>query len=208
MSLVKLIGYKKEIIERGTILRCAGKYPYEEVVEFLVCKTYEENCGCSLIVSTGYKAGLTMVTLPPESNPKNGIEGIRTGWLVENWKKWGYIDCPIDQVYVYERAAPSTLLFTKIDVRWFNYSIRPLLPEFAFHHHYFESDDRSEGVHRVEIEGNKKGSKVMFYDSGALCVFVYDYKTGKELLNIHVDPDQDEEKYDILKKLPKLLIEE
>jgi hypothetical protein len=179
--MIKLLDYKKEIIQRGTILRCAGKQPYEEIVEFLVCKPYEENTGCYLLVASGYKAGLVNVVLPVESCPENGIEGIKTTWLIENWNTWGYRDCPIDQVYIYERAAPASLMFTIVDLKWFNHTIRPLLSDFSFHHRYFESFDDRQSLHRVEIEGTKKGGEVEFYNSGALYVFVYDYQDIKTI---------------------------
>lgn len=61
-----LINSNKDLV-RGTILRCKGNYPYEDYVDFMVIEQQERY---SLLVISGYKAGLTFVQLPLESIPK------------------------------------------------------------------------------------------------------------------------------------------
>jgi hypothetical protein len=105
---MKLIEYQKETIERGTILRCKGVQPYEEEVEFLVCESniLDKN-GYILMVSTGYKAGLKYCQFPEESIPEGYRMGLNKKWLIENWNKWGYFDCKIDDVTIFENAPIS-----------------------------------------------------------------------------------------------------
>ena len=103
---MKLIDYPEEVIERGILIRCKGKYPYEEVVDFLLCESKSKNC-LQLVVATGYKAGLTFCYLPEESIPKDRGFGCLTKWLIENWEKWGYFDCPLENVWLIENSVPN-----------------------------------------------------------------------------------------------------
>jgi len=103
---MKLLEYIEETIERGMLIRCKGKYPYEEVVDFLVCESQNEN-GYQLIVATGYKAGLTFSNLPKESIPQGQRFGLSTSWLINNWTKWGYFDCPLENVWIMENPVPK-----------------------------------------------------------------------------------------------------
>ena len=106
-EICKLTLYTKHIIRRGSILRCKGYYPYEDVVDFLVCESFtlEEN-GYRLVVSSGYKAGLTLCVLPTESMPDGLSFGIQTDWLISNWNKYCY-ECSINDVWIIERYIPE-----------------------------------------------------------------------------------------------------
>jgi hypothetical protein len=107
IEITKLSLYSKQSIRRGSILRCKGNYPYEEVVDFLVCEpfTLEKN-GARLVVSSGYKAGLTLCVLPNESIPDGCGFGLKADWLISNWNKWCY-ECYIDDVWVIENYIPE-----------------------------------------------------------------------------------------------------
>ena len=110
-TVIKLTEYKEETIGRGTLLRCKGQYPYEEVVDFLVCESRLvcESDAYVLIVASGHKAGLPFCCLPKESIPV--IPGQRYGcltkWLIENWTKWGYGDCSVEDVWIVENSIPN-----------------------------------------------------------------------------------------------------
>lgn len=107
MKASKLLDYKQDL-ERGLIIRCKGKYPYEEVVDFLIADSYDDHCGYSLWVISGYKAGLKLVTLPKDSIPVlNEGYAIDKKWLIKNWDKWGYVDCSIEDVWIVEMDLPS-----------------------------------------------------------------------------------------------------
>jgi hypothetical protein len=108
IEINKLSVYSKQNIQRGSILRCKGNYPYEEVVDFLVCEPFTlEKHGARLVVASGYKAGLTMCILPIESMPDGVRFGLNANWLKENWFKWGYVDCPIEDVWIIENYIPE-----------------------------------------------------------------------------------------------------
>lgn len=94
-------------IQRGDIIRCKGRHPYEDIVDFMVAELPGREGFC-LIVSSGYKAGLVLSMLPPASVPINnpGYAIART-WLIEHWHHWGYPDCPIDDVYLIPNVAPK-----------------------------------------------------------------------------------------------------
>ncbi len=105
-TITRLSEYRKKQIERGCILRCKGNYPYEEVVDFLICESFlltEE--GYRLVVSSGYKAGLTLCILPKDSIPVGYSFGLDKNWLQSNWNKWCY-ECSITDVWVIENYIP------------------------------------------------------------------------------------------------------
>jgi hypothetical protein len=97
----KLINFKEETIRLGTVFRLPAQYPYEKVVEFLVFEPNDANYGLGLMVRSGYKAGLTLVILPLESQPTNQ-RGLSTQWLITNWQKWVYPDCAVKHVWLNE----------------------------------------------------------------------------------------------------------
>jgi len=81
MKWVKLVDSEANAYPHGTIFRLRGKYPYEDTVDFMVFDPQVEDKNQSLIVSSGYKAGLILVHLPKES----GRLAIEKDWLVNNW---------------------------------------------------------------------------------------------------------------------------
>jgi hypothetical protein len=96
--------YPKDLV-RGLILRCKAKYPYEEMVDFMVCESYDADFGYSLMVVSGYKAGLKFAVLPKESLSPSGF-AVSIDWLKENWHEWGYADCLMEDVRVVQNAIP------------------------------------------------------------------------------------------------------
>ncbi|MDO5105248.1 Imm45 family immunity protein [Capnocytophaga sp.] len=96
--MTKLIDYQEENIFRGAKFRCKGAYPYENIVDFLLCDLFGE---LGLVVCTGYKAGLVFCVFPSEALSKDKTTfAIETQWLKENWHKWGYFECPLEEVLI------------------------------------------------------------------------------------------------------------
>lgn len=93
---MKLIDYKNKSIKRGTIFRLPAVWPYEEWVDFMVIDLFETH---GLVVSSGHKAGLILISLPIESA---SIEGrvLSTEWVITNWAKWIYPECNVEDVYI------------------------------------------------------------------------------------------------------------
>ena len=101
----KLVESKSDSFWRGNIFRARGKYPYEELVDFMIFDTQLEDRPYGLIVTSGYKAGLILVYLPKECSSIDG--GIDREWVVSNWNNWIYPDCNVSDVYLidgYESA--------------------------------------------------------------------------------------------------------
>lgn len=102
---VKLIDYNEDI-GTGIIFRCKGAYPYEEVVDFMVCETIGESV-CTLMVVSGYKAGKPRQVLPVESVPQGKRFGIKIDWIKANWSEWFYPECPIEEVWIIHGRVPE-----------------------------------------------------------------------------------------------------
>ncbi|RJG12042.1 hypothetical protein D3879_01565 [Pseudomonas cavernicola] len=102
MKSTKLVDYSESSISRGAILRLPAKWPYEAVVDFMVVDFPDPECGHTLIVSSGNKAGLVLIQLPRESFSPSG-HAISKDWLISNWERWIYPDCPVEFVYILER---------------------------------------------------------------------------------------------------------
>lgn len=103
--VTKLIDCTSDAFQRGSVFRAPGKYPYESTVDFMVFETLEEDRRFGLMVTTGYKAGLTLVRLPAESN--HGTCGLSKEWVITNWAKWIYPNCDVSQVAVFEGYEPG-----------------------------------------------------------------------------------------------------
>lgn len=93
---MKLIDYQEEFIWYGTIFSCKGKYPYEDIVSFLLCDLIED---FALIVYSGYKAGSLFCIFPQEAFSQKA-RAIDTEWLKQNWNKWGYFECNLEEVVI------------------------------------------------------------------------------------------------------------
>ena len=86
------------LLPHGTVIRLLGDVPHERVVDLMVTETYDsQGTKClGFLVSTGGKAGLTLIYLPVEA----GKYSMSAGWLKANWNKWGYAVVPVDEVFV------------------------------------------------------------------------------------------------------------
>ncbi len=63
----------------------------------------------SLVVATGYKSGLILVSLPAESKFSEG-GGISSQWLHKNWRKWVYPEAKLGDVWVALKGHPKPQL--------------------------------------------------------------------------------------------------
>jgi hypothetical protein len=109
---IKLRDLVDERIRRGSIFRTKAKWPYEDVVDFMVIQTYDSTRPYGLIVSSGYKAGLTLVHLPIESLADDRM-GLSTRWIRENWQHWIYPDSAVVDVY-FSKGYKSSLFMIEI----------------------------------------------------------------------------------------------
>lgn len=95
---MKLIDYKNKSIKRGTVFRLPAVWPYEEWVDFMVIDLFETH---GLVVSSGHKAGLILISIPIESASTEG-RALSTEWVVNNWSKWIYPECNVEDVHILE----------------------------------------------------------------------------------------------------------
>lgn len=101
----RLLDYKQDI-SRGCVFRCKAKYPYEEVVDFMVAESFDNGeLRYVLYVISGYKAGSLLVRLPKDALSTNF--GLNWKWVVENWNDWIYLDCGVEDVWVVEKSVPT-----------------------------------------------------------------------------------------------------
>lgn len=89
---------KGEVFYRGTRFRFPAEYPYEKVVEYMLCDGADDNFPYLFVVSSGYKAGILVQSIPKEACP-SGSNGVSGAWLFSQWKKWIYSVDP-NKVYV------------------------------------------------------------------------------------------------------------
>jgi hypothetical protein len=110
MEGIKLVDSLASAITRGQIFRLPARWPYEEIVDFMVLDIPDEQYGHSIAVASGNKAGLLVVRLPVESRLP-GTWGLSREWVVKNWAKWIYPDCPVEKVYLFKQAeVPFSLI--------------------------------------------------------------------------------------------------
>jgi len=110
MEGIRLVDSLKVAIGRGQIFRLPARWPYEEIVDFMVVDIPDEEFGHSIVVISGNKAGLLVVRLPVESC-SSGTHGVSRDWIVKNWAKWVYPDCPVENVYLFDKAeVPNSLI--------------------------------------------------------------------------------------------------
>ena len=102
---MRLIDCKRKELWRGTIFRFNGKYPFENIVDFMLVDIPYVESSFALICISGYYAGACECCLPKEA--KNaGTHSISTDWLIKNWNKWVYSECSVNDVLVLEAQVP------------------------------------------------------------------------------------------------------
>lgn len=99
--ILKLIYSPVGSLWPGNVLRFPGRYPYEDLVDFMVFDIPASERAYGLIVTSGYKAGSVVVHFPKESFSEQG--GINKEWVVVNWGGWVYGECDVSEVYLIER---------------------------------------------------------------------------------------------------------
>ncbi|HGM6861301.1 TPA: Imm45 family immunity protein [Serratia rubidaea] len=105
---MKLIDCKDKYISRGTVFRLPAVGPYEELVDFMLFETQDDERPYGLIVSSGFKAGLFLVKLPIESISDEG-HGLSTEWVINNWAKWIYPECNVEDVHILDGYVATSI---------------------------------------------------------------------------------------------------
>ena len=109
---MKLIDLDEHEIDRGSVFRLRGEYPYEEIVVFMLVETGDEERPLGFMVCTGYSAGHTFVRLPREALVPGTIM-LSTQWLISNWEHWVYSPIKVSEVtYIGHYDPPISLTKT------------------------------------------------------------------------------------------------
>jgi hypothetical protein len=106
--MMRLVDTDAPAFAHGTVFRLPAKWPYENVVDFMVFDTADAARPFGLVVTTGYKAGLILVRLPAESVAAE-TGGLSAKWVIENWHHGIYPECPVGEVYVVPGYQPAAL---------------------------------------------------------------------------------------------------
>lgn len=104
--MIPLTEFPDEVLWRGAVFRCKGKYPFEEAVDFMLMCYPNGPSGFAIYCISGYCAGNMEVALPKEALA-SGVSGISTAWLRDNWTHWVYPDCPAEDVFVFYPPYPN-----------------------------------------------------------------------------------------------------
>ncbi|MBR6027194.1 MAG: hypothetical protein IK065_06330 [Neisseriaceae bacterium] len=125
----KLIDYKVPYLARGAVFRLPAQWPYENFVDFMILEAspafkwqIDGNIPTfALTASTGYHGGHLFGIIPNEAivdvdeeiatkyNLKVA-QVLKTDWFIENWNKWIYPDCKVEEVYVIPQGYESESL--------------------------------------------------------------------------------------------------
>ncbi|MGP2571410.1 Imm45 family immunity protein [Ornithobacterium rhinotracheale] len=91
--MIRLVEYNEDFLYRGSVIKFAGK---NETAFVMVCEVLG-SYDLQIIRIDGYKAGIPVKTFCGESMQGCGIS---IKWLIENYEKWFYIDCGINNIYI------------------------------------------------------------------------------------------------------------
>ncbi len=105
MTWETLIDTKEEQFFRGIVFRFPAQYPFESVVDFMITRDPDSPAEYSLICSTGHHAGDLELQLPEES--MHGDGGLSVQWFKDNWQKWVYKDCKVEDVTFINQYRPQ-----------------------------------------------------------------------------------------------------
>ncbi len=94
----KLVNCQETALGRGAVFRFRAKYPYEDVVDYMLLYDGGSDRSLAMIVSSGHKAGHLVIRLPNECLHE-GTGMLSVEWLKQNWTNWVYPDCPVEDVY-------------------------------------------------------------------------------------------------------------
>lgn len=89
-------------------------------------------------------------------------------------------------------------------VDWFKEEIEPSLNNFEIKYKFFEKGDFGD-LNQIEFNSKEKGGEIDFWSTGWVSIHLVDYIKGKELLNVFLEPHQEEEKESAFKRLQELL---
>ncbi len=92
------------------------------------------------------------------------------------------------------------------DIEWFKKVIEPTLKGYKIQYRFYEEGDFG-SLNQVIFNSPIKGGGIDFWELGWLGIDIYDYENDEQLLNILLEPYQNEEKEKAFKRLQVELLE-
>jgi hypothetical protein len=86
------------------------------------------------------------------------------------------------------------------DINWFQKEIEPCLKGYEIKYKFFEKGDFG-SLNQAEFNSKKIGGNIDFWGLGWLGIFIWNYETEEQLLNVLLEPHQKREKEEAFRKL-------
>ena len=99
MNWIRLSENRAASISRGSLIRFAASYPFENEVIMMVCEAPHSRSSLGLITITGYKAGINCYMVFPDS-ARSDEATIYAEWLYSNWQHWVWPESSPDDVFI------------------------------------------------------------------------------------------------------------
>ncbi len=90
------------------------------------------------------------------------------------------------------------------DIKWFKDELVPKLTGYELSYKFFDEGDFG-SLNQVEFNSKKIGGNIDFWGLDWLGIFVWDYEKEEQLLNVLLEPHQEEEKVKAFNQLQELL---
>ena len=90
------------------------------------------------------------------------------------------------------------------DVEWFKDNVVPKIKGYELEYKFFDEGD-FDSLNQIEFNSKKIGGNVDFWGLGWLGIFVWNYETEEQLLNVLLEPNQQKEQDEALRQLQNLL---
>lgn len=91
-----------------------------------------------------------------------------------------------------------------MDVSWFKTVLAPKLQRFSVEYRFFKDGDHG-SLDQVIFESSRFGGEIGFWSEGWITFFIWDYENEKELLNLHLAPEEIDEKEKALNEFYEIL---
>lgn len=102
------------------------------------------------------------------------------------------------------QVSNAIIMRKKKDIEWFKNEIAPNLGGYNLKYKFFEKGDFG-SLYQIEFNSKKICGNIDFWELGWFGLFVWNYETEEQIINILLEPYQEKEKEIAIKKLQQLL---
>jgi len=93
---------------------------------------------------------------------------------------------------------------TNKNILWFKTVIEPTLKGYEVEYRFYDDGDFG-SLNQIEFNSKEKGGNIDFWGLGYVGIFLWDYQKEEEIMNILLEPNQEEEKEKFIESLLRLL---